>query len=134
MANVDEGSLREELEQFKKEKEQIRAIIGQIGGVGSVRRDRIINYLFIIVIAILFIIDIFRHLMHFPVPLPPLFSLEIGLLLISIKIIWMIHKNTKVDHFQFWILSSIEFRINELSKKVNRIEERLEKVDDKRHT
>jgi hypothetical protein len=134
MDTVEEQALRAELEQFKKEKEQIRAIIGRIGGVGSVRRDRIINSIFIIVIVLLFAIDMFRHLMGFPVPFPPLFSLELGILLISIKIIWMIHKNTKVDHFQFWIMSSIEFRINDLAKKVNRIEERIEKATDNKST
>ena len=125
---VEEENLRAELEQFKQEKEQIRAIIGRIGGVGSVKRDRAINTIFIIVIVILFAIDMFRHLMGFPVPFPPLFSLELGILLVSIKIIWMIHKNTKVDHFQFWIMSSIEFRINDLAKKVNRIEEQVDKM------
>ncbi len=134
MDTVEEQALRAELEQFKKEKEQIRAIIGRIGGVGSVRRDRAINSIFIIVILILFAIDMFRHLMDFPVPFPLLFSLELGILLISIKIIWMIHKNTKVDHFQFWIMSSIEFRINDLAKKVNRIEEHMEKVADNKST
>ena len=30
----------------------------------------------------------------------------------------MINKQTKVEHFQFWILNSIEFRLNELAKQV----------------
>jgi len=34
-------------------------------------------------------------------------------------------KCIKMDHFQFWILNSIEFRINSLSGKVNLLEKRL---------
>ena len=51
-------------------------------------------------------------------------TLEIGVLLVSVKIIWMIHKQTKVEHFQFWILNSIEFRLNAISKKLTQIEKK----------
>jgi hypothetical protein len=56
-------------------------------------------------------------------PLPPLFSIELGVLLVSVKIIWMIHKQARVEHFQFWILNSIEFRLNEITKSVRRLED-----------
>ena len=53
----------------------------------------------------------FQYFLKTDIPLPPLFSIEIGLLLVSIKIIWMIHKQMKVERFQFWILNLIEYRI-----------------------
>jgi hypothetical protein len=123
MPPTDTEALREELEQFRQEKEKIRALVGQIGGVGSNRRDRIINIVFLVAIAMLFLADVFRHLLMMELPLPPLFSLELGVLLVSVKIIWMIHKQAKVEHFQFWILNSIEFRLNEITKSVRRLEE-----------
>jgi hypothetical protein len=122
---TDTSALREELEQFRKEKEKIRALVGQIGGAKSNRRDRAINIVFLTAIAILFLADAFRHLLHADLPLPPLFSIELGVLLVSVKIIWMIHKQAKVEHFQFWILNSIEFRLNEITKSVRRLEERV---------
>ena len=125
MAATDTEVLREELEQFRKEKEKIRELVGQIGGVASNRRDRVINVVFLAAIAILFLADVFRHVLHIEVPLPPLFSLELGVLLVSVKIIWMIHKQAKVEHFQFWILNSIEFRLNEITRSVRRLEEQL---------
>jgi len=128
MADIDTRSLEEELEQFKREKEQIRTVIGQIGGVGATRRDQIVNIAFIAAIALLFILDMLRHIMHLSIPLPPLFSLEVGILLVSVKIVWMIHKQTKVEHFQLWVLSSIEFRLNDLSRQVRQIERKL--IDD----
>ena len=99
MADIDTTSLEEELEQFKREKEHIRSVIGQIGGVGATRRDQIINIVFIAAISLLFILDMLRHILHLPIPLPSLFSLEVGILLVSVKIVWMIHKQTKVEHF-----------------------------------
>jgi hypothetical protein len=110
------ATLKAELEHFKKEKEHIRNLIGEIGGAKYAKRDKIINILFITLIMILFSLDVLRHLLQLKIPLPPLFSLEIGILFVSVKIIWMIHKQSKVEHFQFWILNSIEFRLNNISK------------------
>jgi len=47
------------------------------------------------------------------------------MLLVSIKIIWMIHKQGKLEHFQFWILNSIEFRLNDVSRRMKDIEKKL---------
>ena len=123
MAELDVAALQEELEQFRKEKEQIRQIVGAIGGQQSVRHERLVNVGFIAGIIALFALDLVRHVFHWNVPLPALFSIEIGILLVSIKIIWMIHKQAKVEHFQFWILSSIEFRVNWLAKRIGELEE-----------
>ncbi len=121
----DTQALQGELEQFRKEKEQIKRLVGQIGGAKSNRRDTVFNVVFIGLISVLFVVDVLRHVAHLNVPLPPLFSLELGVLLVSVKIIWMIHKQTKVEHFQFWILNSIEFRLNELGRRLRAIEDSL---------
>jgi len=119
-------TLESDLEHFRNEKEKIRNLVGQIGGKGSAKQDLIINMVFLAIIITLFIFDILRHLFPVNLPLPPLFSIEVGILLVSIKIIWMIYKQTKVEHFQFWILNSIEFRLNNLSKQMNDIENKLD--------
>ena len=123
MTPTDTAVLEEELEQFRTEKEKIRALVGQIGGVASNRRDRVVNVVFLTAIAFLLLTDIFRHVLDVEMPLPPLFSIELGVLLVSVKIIWMIHKQGRVEHFQFWILNSIEFRLNEITKSVRRLED-----------
>jgi cell division protein FtsL len=125
MQNNDINELTEELERFQAEKEKIRRIVGQVGGKGSGRRERIITAIFIVMLALLFVADVARHLLDIDVPLPPLFSLEIGVLLVSIKIIWMIHNQTRVEHFQFWILNSIEFRIDQMSNRLSDLEKRI---------
>ena len=125
MTKPDTEVLTEEVEHFRQEKEKVRKLVGQIGGKANAKRDRVINVLFVIVILTLFSLDFLRYLFGLSIPLAPLFSIELGLLLVSIKIIWMIHRSMKVEHFQFWILNSIEFRLNDISKRMRQIEEQL---------
>jgi hypothetical protein len=117
--------LRQELEHYRNEKDRIRRVIGQIGGATSKRQDRLINIIFLVVVVGLFVFDILRELTGFAVPtLPRFLSMELALLLVSLKIIWMIHRQSKVDHFQFWVLNSIEFQINMMNKRLKELEER----------
>ncbi|MBD3239722.1 MAG: hypothetical protein GF331_03990 [Chitinivibrionales bacterium] len=129
MLHEENDNLQEELEQFRAEKEKIRSLVGQIGGKASAKRDRVVNGVFMALLAVLFAADLLRHFHVIDLPFPTLFSLEIGILLVSVKIIWMIHKQARVEHFQFWILNSIEFRLNNLSKRFRTIEERLQCFD-----
>ncbi len=125
----DSGSeadaLQEELDRFRREKEEIRRIVGGIGGAASKRRDRTWNILFIAAIVFLLLLDVARHVLDWRIPIPPLFSIELGVLLVSVKIIWMIHKQTRIEHFQFWILNSIEFRLTDMSKRIREIEQNM---------
>ncbi len=122
---LDQVALLEELEQFRKEKERIRMLVGQIGGKHSQKKDNVINIGFIVAMASLLTLDMLHHFFGVAVPLPSIFSLELAVLLVSIKIIWMIHKGTKVEHFQFWVLNSIEFRLNDVTKRLREIDKKL---------
>lgn len=123
--NIEE--LEAQLKAYQEERERIKALMGSIGGKSDLKRDKLVNWIFFVLIVTLFGFDILRHMLYIEIPLPPLISIEIGILLISIKIIWMINRQSKVDHFQFWILNSIEFRINNLSVQINEIRKELEK-------
>jgi len=103
--------LRQELEHFQQEKERVRAIIGKIGGVPKFR-TKLINAIFIIVIAVSVIISIvggdkLRLLM-----------IELAMVTLSVKIIYLIHCQMRINHFKFWILSSIEWQLTELKKQI----------------
>jgi hypothetical protein len=121
----DQEDLLAELEQFRKEKERIRQLVGQIGGKHTQKQDHLINIVFILAMVVLFVLDLLRHAFHIEVPLPQMFSIELAVLLVSIKIIWMIHRGTKVEHFQFWVLNSIEFRLNEVTRRLREIDKKL---------
>ncbi len=122
MEDLDPIKLKAELDNFKKEKEKIRKLMGQIGGKEQAERDKWVNTGFIIAITLLGINDLLHQLWDIHVPLDTEFSLVIAILLVSIKIIWMMHKSTKVEHFQFWILNSIEFRLNDVAKQLRNLE------------
>ena len=122
MEDLDPVKLKAELDQFKKEKEKIRQLMGQIGGKEQAERDKWINIGFMIAIALLATNDILHHIWGIHVPINTEFSLVIAILLVSMKIIWMMHKSTKVEHFQFWILNSIEFRLNDVAKQLRNLE------------
>lgn len=98
-----------------REIDRIRHLIGEIGGTRYSKKDNIINFVFLGVIITLFILEQTTHF------LPPMISLEVSVLLVSIKIIWMIHSQHKYNHFVFWILNSIEFRVNEVSSAIKDI-------------
>ncbi len=108
------SDLKHELEHFQKEKERVRAIIGKIGGVPKFR-TRLINAIFIIIIAVSVIVSIIGGEQL------RLLMIELATVTLSIKIIYLIHCQTRVNHFKFWILSSIEWRINEMSKQIKQL-------------
>ena len=113
-----ERELARELEEFKKEKERVKKLLGSLGGQLSHRKENVINVLFLTIVLLFFTLEVTTHW------LPPFVSLEVGLLILSIKIVWMMYTSQKVNHFQFWILNSIEFKVNKIEKQINAMEKR----------
>jgi hypothetical protein len=105
-----EDTLAEEIEQFKREKERIRSIIGKVGGVPSFKQ-KLFNILFGVAVVSCFIVSI---LTHGKLVLP---MIEIGVILISVKIMYLLHTFSRQMHFMFWVLSSIEWRLNEMERR-----------------
>jgi hypothetical protein len=101
------NDLKQALENFEQEKERVRAIIGSIGGVPKFR-TKLMNVLFIAVIVAAGTVSIFAD------EKLRLLMIELTTVMLSLKIIYMIHVQTRVNHFKFWILSAIEWRINEM--------------------
>ncbi len=127
--NRHRGDSREdllrELEEFEREREQLKDVLGRIGGRNFSKRDTWVNIAFLIIILTLFVLELTTHFM------PVRISLELGILLVSVKIVFMIHTQQKVNHFQFWILNSIEYRINQMAKKITSVEHHLKNGGEK---
>lgn len=111
-----EQTLLQELEDYRQERERMKRVMAQIGGKQQSTLNRIINITLVLSIVALAIIEFGFKL------IPAILALEIGVLLVSIKIIWMVYMQEKANHFQFWILNSLEFRINEITRRVRNIE------------
>ena len=108
------NDLKQELEHFQQEKERVRAIIGQIGGMPKFR-TKLVNILFIVVIAVSLVISIIAGEQL------RLLMVEVATVTLSIKIIYLIHCQMRINHFKFWILSSIEWRLTEMRKEIKHL-------------
>jgi hypothetical protein len=114
----------EEVERFLEDREKIRKIVGSIGGKPT-RHERVINIIFFIVVAIIFIIALL------PFPVSKFLTMEIAILLVSFKLIYFMHNEAKLNHFEFWVLSTIEWKMNKVSKSLLDVNKSLRSLEKK---
>jgi len=98
-------------EELEKEARDIAPAVASWGGKLTLKR-KIITGLFFGTIVTCFTIGIFTTGVFAKS------SLEIGLLLLSIKIGYFIYNEARINHYEFWILRSIESRLNTLLEEV----------------
>ncbi|RKY06762.1 MAG: hypothetical protein DRP65_11340 [Planctomycetota bacterium] len=108
MIEEEVEDLRRELEHFQQEKERVRTIVGKIGGVPTFN-IRLFNIVFIAVMAATLFISLLSSELR-------LLMIELATVALALKILYMMHCQSKVNHFQLWMQSSIEWRINEIMK------------------
>lgn len=116
-----ENELKADIEQYLKEREQIRQIVGKIGGK-TTRFEKLINETFLLLVLTAFVLPFFFKQITADM------AIEIAILLVSLKLFYFLYQSAKVNHFQFWMLSSIEWRLNDMSKKMNEIEKKIKKM------
>ncbi|MHC4721175.1 MAG: hypothetical protein ACYS6I_00555 [Planctomycetota bacterium] len=108
MIEEEMEDLKRELEHFQQEKERIRAIVGKIGGVPTFN-IKLFNIVFIAIMIVTLLISLFSSDLR-------LLMIELATVALALKILYMMHCQSKVNHFQLWMQSSIEWRINEIIK------------------
>ena len=102
--------LRQEIEEFQREKERIRSIVGQIGGV-PILRTKIVEVVILLLVILSLIISLLVEGFIWRLAM-----IEVAIALVSFKLIIMMRNQARVTHFQLWILSSLEWRLNEIIK------------------
>ena len=108
--------LKQEVDRFKKEKERVRAIIGRIGGVPTFN-VKVFNVVFAILIVGGFGASIVAGVLHWGGEVQ-LAMIELAVAAVSVKIMLLMHKQARVNHFEFWILSSLEWRLDQIMKEI----------------
>ncbi|MGB2879181.1 MAG: hypothetical protein WBD24_03290 [Candidatus Omnitrophota bacterium] len=109
-----ERGLEDEIKDFETERENIRKIIGQIGGVPT-PKARLVNIVFIVLVLAVFIMSIiWGGRVRF-------FMIEVGILLLSVKLVYFLESYIRLNHFQFWILSSLEWRLDQVDKRLKQL-------------
>ncbi|MGF6906745.1 hypothetical protein [Fusobacterium sp. PH5-44] len=122
-----EEHLEEELQEFKKEKETIRHIVGQLGS-GTQRQNKIISRVFIVLIVALLAIGLASKKTDLTI------TLLVTVLVALFKLIWMLNESQRTNHFQFWILSTLEYKISEVDKRIRKIEKIVREKEEKNLT
>jgi hypothetical protein len=113
-AKEKEKGLQDEIKDFKAERDNIRKIIGGIGGAPT-PRTRLVNTIFITLVVIVFGLSlVWGGRMRF-------FMIEVGILLLSVKLAYFLESYIRLNHFQFWILSSLEWRLDKIDKGLKQI-------------
>ena len=106
--------LKQELENFQQEKHRIRGIVGKIGGVPTFN-TKMFNNIFLAIIIVSLVVSLFF-------PSIRLLMIELATAALSVKILYMMHCQNRVNHFQLWMLSSLEWRINEVMKHLREVQ------------
>lgn len=116
---MDKEEIEREIDEFLEHREEIKKIIGNIGGKPT-KNVKFINTIFFILLILSFTIPIFVE------SIPHIVALDLGLLLISIKIIYSLMQQARVNHYQFWILATLEWRLHDLTSDIKNIRNNLE--------
>lgn len=111
----------QDIEEFLKERDRIREVVGRIGGKPT-KGEKAVNIIFVILVICAFIAALLFE------GFPRLLSIEIGILFVSLKIAYFLSNEAKVNHFEFWILSSLEWRLNDVIKRMDRLEKILKET------
>ena len=120
--NEEVEDLKHEIEKFRQEKQRVRAIVGQIGGVPKFN-TRAANIIFTVLLVVCVAVSFVSKGALL------LAMLEVAVAAVSVKLIFLIHNLSRVSHFQLWILSSLEWQISELAKAVKTLTKQQEKKD-----
>lgn len=120
--------LQDVLKDYREQKKKVEKIMSRIGGKKGGKRTRIIDGALLILLVLIFLLDLAHHI--FGIALTPgLLTLEVGVLLISVKVIWIAHKRTQTEHFMFWFLSSLETRVNLLLDEIRELSDKISDSD-----
>ena len=114
---------RAELEEFVREKDKIREIVGRIGGKPTAISRVFTIMMIVFIIATLVAAPFLPNKLELP-------AVELGIVLLSLKIFFFLQNEAKVTHFQFWMLSSLEWRMNDMAKRLARIDGNIQEFAD----
>ena len=113
------NDLRHDLDHFQKEKERVRTIVGKIGGIPAFN-IKVYNIIFLVLIVTSLVISLISH------GTLSTAMIELAVAALSLKIILLMHNQGRVNHFQLWILSALEWRLDELRREIKKLNQRQE--------
>lgn len=117
-----EHELEQEIESFEQERDNVRRIVGRLGGMPE-KHGRVINIIFVVLVLAVFGLSIVcGGKIRF-------FMIELGILLLSLKLVYFLEAHMRLNHFQFWILSSLEWRLDKIDKRFRELDKKLGELE-----
>lgn len=111
--NINDEDLKKELEDFYEKKQKLRKLVEK-----QAKKEMVFNVAFLSVVLGFFVLGaVMKHI-------DATLSLEIAILLVSLKMVFMIYEQQKANHFFFWILSTLEHEVNQLHITIHTIKKK----------
>jgi hypothetical protein len=98
--------------------EDFRYAIGRIGGKPRLK-GKILTAVFVTAVLAAFTMSLLTQ------GITQIMSIDIGLLLLSLKLAYHLHTEAKVNHAQFWILTTIEDRLLNVISELRAVKQQL---------
>lgn len=111
----DDEAIDTEIEELKKSTDKVNKVLDRILRLKQGNINRLINIGFVVSLIALFFA---RFILHW---IDNMLSLELGVILISIKIIWLIRIQSEYNHYIFIIMDSINKRQKEILEGIDAI-------------
>ncbi len=96
------------------ERKRIEQTIGSIGGKPRLK-GKILNIAFVLAVCGAFAASLLTS------GISRIASIDLGLVLLSLKFAYHLHTEAKVNHAQFWILSTIEDRLLDIIRELRQV-------------
>ncbi len=122
MKNLREDYLKRAEQEilYDLQDEKLQKVLGSFGGKPT-KKDRIMNAVFVVLVAVLFVAEIFWRETIGSV------ALDLAVLLISAKLIYLMHTQARVNHYQFWILTAIEMKTTIMLEQLQKLSAEIDK-------
>lgn len=119
MSNSDLGATLSSAEALERNK--IGKTIGSFGGSPRLR-GKVLNVAFVLAVCGAFAASLFTT------GISQIASIDIALLLLSLKFAYHLHTEAKVNHAQFWILTTLEDRLLNIISELRGVRRELRDV------
>ena len=104
----------------EQEVKRDRNTLSRTVGAASVRRQDAVNIVIFAIVILSFGAGLkLEGIQRF-------IAMDIGIVLLSIKLAYYFHNNLRMNHYMFWVHMSFEQRLLEMNAKLNRVLEELE--------
>lgn len=112
-SNLNDVDIQSEIANYAKESARIKRVLDAINGNTRTLGNKIVNILFftgiIVLVLLRFVFNVTNDIL----------SLELGIIFLSVKMMWMMNMQLKHEHFLFWILHTIEFEQREIMHRLD---------------